>query len=202
MATAAQIAANRANALKSTGPRTQEGKDASRFNALRHGADAESIVIPGEDPAEYERVAAGYYEEFQPQSSVEEFHVQTLIRSDWQKRRLQRVEAKLYRKLQAEGSTLEDLDVALLLESPTSKLLHKVFAQISSLDRAFYRALTDLRRTRRERERYAIGLAFAHARSERERRSASADTPKLASFPEAALPASEIRRDLNPTLRL
>ena len=51
MATAAQIAANRLNVQKSTGPRTPEGKAASSSNALKHGMDAASIVIPGEDPA-------------------------------------------------------------------------------------------------------------------------------------------------------
>ena len=67
MATQAQINANRANALKSTGPRSAEGKSASRFNALKHGIDAASIVIPGEDPAEYEALAAGYHQSNCPQ---------------------------------------------------------------------------------------------------------------------------------------
>ena len=95
MATAAQIAANRLNAQKSTGPRTPEGKSAARFNALKHGMDAATIVIPGEDPDAYDALAADYYQRFRPQSPIEEFHVDTLIRSDWQKRRLQRAEAKL-----------------------------------------------------------------------------------------------------------
>jgi hypothetical protein len=152
MPTDAQIAANRANAQKSTGPRSVEGKAASRFNALQHGMDAASIVIPGEDPAAYQSLLDNYYDDFHPQSALEEFHVDTLIRSDWQKRRLQRTEAKLYRALLAEGADPEDLDVALLRDSPTAKLLRKVFAQIASLDRAFHRALSDLRRIRRERD--------------------------------------------------
>src|SRR5689334_5744308 len=130
MATAAQITANRANAQKSTGPRSVEGKAASRFNALKHGMDAASVVIPGEDPAEYERLARNHYRDFGPQSALEEFHLDTIIRSDWQKRRLQRTEGKLYRALLAEGATPEDLDVAILRDSPTAKLLRKVFAQI------------------------------------------------------------------------
>src|SRR5260370_25252448 len=102
MASPAQIAANRANAQKSPGPRSAEGKSASRFNALKHGIDAASVVIPGEDPAEYEALAADYRRDFRPQSPSEIFHVDTMLRADWLKRRLQLVEADLYRTLLAE----------------------------------------------------------------------------------------------------
>jgi len=57
MATDRQIAANRANAQKSTGPRTQAGKAASSANAIKSGVYAQSTLIPGEDPAEYEASA-------------------------------------------------------------------------------------------------------------------------------------------------
>jgi hypothetical protein len=51
MATAAQMAANRLNSLKSLGPRSEEGKAVSRFNALKSGVHAKSQVIPGEESA-------------------------------------------------------------------------------------------------------------------------------------------------------
>ena len=161
MATPAQIAANRLNAQKSTGPRTPEGKEASRLNALKHGLDSASIVIPGEDSAAYEALAADYDDEFDPQSAVERFQVDTLIRCDWQRRRLQRVEAKLYRALLAEGASPEDLDVAILRDSSTAKLLRKVFSQIASLDRAYSRVLNDLRRIQSQREQYETQFAAA-----------------------------------------
>jgi hypothetical protein len=81
LATPAQINANRANAQKSTGPRSVEGKSVSRFNALKHGIDAASIVIPGEDPAEYEALAAHYLDEYRPKSASEHFHVDTMLRA-------------------------------------------------------------------------------------------------------------------------
>src|ERR1035437_5167076 len=121
MATPAQIDANRANAPKSTGPRSAEGKSASRFNALKHGIDAASIVIPGEDPADYDSLAAQYHHEFRPQSASESFHVDTMFRADWQKRRLQRAEADLYHPVLAE-SPGNSLAAVLLAEEHTSEL--------------------------------------------------------------------------------
>jgi hypothetical protein len=159
MATNAQITANRANARKSTGPRSVEGKSASSMNALKHGADAASIVIPGEDPAAYEALAADYRHDLQPSGAVEEFQVGTIIHADWQLRRLERVEAKLYRELISQGAIPDEIDVVLLRDSTTGKLLIKVWGQIAKLERAHSRALAELRRLRREAEEAATHTA-------------------------------------------
>ena len=152
MATAAQIAANQLNAQKSTGPRTVEGKTASSLNALKHGADAASVIIPGEDPAEYDRIVAEYHSDLRPRGALEERQVRIIIHSDWQRRRLERIENNLYRQLLAEGPTPDEIDVKILRDSPTGKLLRKVSSQIASLDRASTRALAELRLIRRERD--------------------------------------------------
>ena len=44
MTSARQIAANRRNAAKSTGPKSAKGKERSRRNALRHGLTAETVI--------------------------------------------------------------------------------------------------------------------------------------------------------------
>jgi len=56
--TAHQLAANRANARKSTGPRTAAGKARSRGNARRHGFAARALGARGADPAFGRIVAA------------------------------------------------------------------------------------------------------------------------------------------------
>ena len=48
MASPAQLAANRRNAQKSTGPRTAEGKKRASLNALKHGMTAKTVVLPHE----------------------------------------------------------------------------------------------------------------------------------------------------------
>jgi len=54
MTSARQIEANRRNASKSTGPITEEGKQRSRCNAVRHGLTAETVIGALEDAEDYE----------------------------------------------------------------------------------------------------------------------------------------------------
>ena len=70
MATKAQIAANRRNAKKSTGPKTAEGKAASCMNALRHGLRAEKAVLPNENEEEYAKIHMGLQDLYQPQTLI------------------------------------------------------------------------------------------------------------------------------------
>ncbi len=63
---AARLLANRRNSLKSTGPRTSDGKEASRQNAYRHGLTGNGIVLPLEDANEVVRRFEKLQEENQP----------------------------------------------------------------------------------------------------------------------------------------
>jgi hypothetical protein len=143
MATPAQLTANRANAQRSTGPRSVEGKSVSRFNALKHGVDAASITLPGEDPRAYRALADSYDETYQPSTVIDRFLIDTMIRADWHKQRLQLVEADLIRKLLAETPGASLLDV-MLSDSPAGKLLARVQRQIATHERVWYRAHREL----------------------------------------------------------
>ena len=69
-ATEAQIRANQANARKSTGPKTDEGKQASRANAYKHGLTGSGTVMPEREAAEIERRVLGFEAELQPTGEV------------------------------------------------------------------------------------------------------------------------------------
>ncbi len=65
----ARMAANRANAAKSTGPRTIEGKARSRVNGLKHGLRA--LVVPVEDEATIRTRAVGVFDTIRPQNEYQ-----------------------------------------------------------------------------------------------------------------------------------
>ncbi len=69
-ASEARIAANRSNALKSTGPRTPEGKQASRANSSKHGLTGSGPVVPELEAAEVERRNASFVRELNPSGEV------------------------------------------------------------------------------------------------------------------------------------
>src|SRR5689334_10541523 len=66
-----KIAANRRNARKSTGPRTEAGKARSRCNGVVHGLTGQGVALPDEDAAEVERRFAALGEELAPRTERE-----------------------------------------------------------------------------------------------------------------------------------
>jgi hypothetical protein len=66
-----RIEANRRNALKSTGPKTEAGKQVSRCNAVRHGLTAETVIGALEDAEDYRAFEAAITADYDAQSAVE-----------------------------------------------------------------------------------------------------------------------------------
>src|SRR5215472_15129072 len=93
MPTIKQIDANRHNAERSSGPRTEAGKAASSMNALKSGIYSNREVLPDEDPAELEALKQEYHDHFQPATPDERDLVDDLVSYSWQKRRFRRMEA-------------------------------------------------------------------------------------------------------------
>ena len=91
-----QKAANQANALHSTGPKTQEGKAVVRLNALRHGLLARDVVLPGEDADAFEDLWNQVRANFSPVGPIEELLVDRIVNAMWRLQRLARAETALF----------------------------------------------------------------------------------------------------------
>ena len=91
-----QAQANRRNALKSTGPKTPEGKAAVRHNATKHGLLSQEVLLPGEDAAALEELGERLRAELQPVGELEGLLVDRIIAAYWRLRRLGRVEAGIF----------------------------------------------------------------------------------------------------------
>ena len=84
MTTSAQIRRNQQNAKHSTGPRTIEGKNRSRFNAVKHACTAKLVLLPAEKPSEFNERTQGFFEHFRPQNPVEVVLTQDAVYCSWQ----------------------------------------------------------------------------------------------------------------------
>jgi hypothetical protein len=92
-----QIEANRRNALRSTGPRTEEGKQQSRRNALRHGLTAETVIDGLEDSEDYRAFEAAVVADYDARTAVERELVLRLASLLWRLRRIISIETDLLR---------------------------------------------------------------------------------------------------------
>jgi hypothetical protein len=96
MTSAKKSEANRQNALKSTGPKTPEGKAANRLNAVKHGLLSEQVLLPGEDEEALRELSEHLRAELQPVGYLEDLLVERIIAAYWRLRRLGRVEAGIF----------------------------------------------------------------------------------------------------------
>jgi hypothetical protein len=91
-----QFEANRRNARKSTGPTTEEGKQRSRCNAVRHGLTAETVIGALEDAEDYKAFEAAITADYDAQSTVERELVLRLASALWRLRRATTIETGLF----------------------------------------------------------------------------------------------------------
>ena len=83
MSSQKQIAANRQNAQKSTGPKTEEGKSASSQNALKHGLTARQDVIAAESQELYDFRRDQMFADLAPTGPIEAMLAERIVSLSW-----------------------------------------------------------------------------------------------------------------------
>ena len=87
MTSAKQIEANRKNAARSTGPRSEEGKKRTALNALQHGLTAETPVLPTESPDRYDAFRFQMIKDLAPKGAIEEQLALEIVDLSWRLKR-------------------------------------------------------------------------------------------------------------------
>ena len=91
---------------RSTGPRSQAGKDKVRLNGLKHGMTARSTVLPGEDPVLFEAARRQLHDDLAPRDPLEAILVDRIAVATWQANRDDQV-ARARRESESEHHALE-----------------------------------------------------------------------------------------------
>ncbi|HEY6988541.1 MAG TPA: hypothetical protein VH369_09155 [Bryobacteraceae bacterium] len=160
MSTAAQIAANKKNAQLSTGPVSASGRAKSSLNAVKSGLTGRTILLPGEDAAEYQRHLAAFTGEFQPAGLRECELVQSIADTWWRLRRIPALEMALFAKGRIEFANLfEEEDLAArphLIDAHTflayEKQIRNLQIQEARLARRREKEMAELRTLQQQRK--------------------------------------------------
>jgi hypothetical protein len=143
MASAAQIDANRLNAQASSGPTTAAGKATSAANSTQHGLAGRVIFIAGEDPAIFHELYAALTADHGPANLTEELLIYKMTEEFWFGRRAAQLLAAALDLNEKQDNAKQ---VALMLRYHTAA------------DRAFHKALDQLRATQKARLTSGIGF--------------------------------------------
>jgi hypothetical protein len=152
MATEKQIAANRRNAQKSTGPRTPEGKAASSRNALKTGLYCPGIIIGHESTLQLETLEAQFTAEYRPATPTERALVDTLIHLEWMLRRYRWLETETWHATQDQITSAQMQSTwtgHAFIAQPAISRIHRLR---NSTQKAFRETLAELRALQAERD--------------------------------------------------
>lgn len=144
MTSTKQITANQKNALKSTGPKTEEGKSAIVLNAMKHGLLSKEVLLPDEDEKTLVEFGKRLRSQLQPIGELETFLEDRIITSAWRLRRILALEIDIFEKNKINHYGKE--------QSPGRIFQYnsKTFAQLNRyetcIEKSLYKALHELQR--------------------------------------------------------
>ena len=156
----AQLAANRANAQLSTGPRTEAGQARSSQNAVKSALTGRTVLLPTDDRDEYVAFLADFQEQLNPVGQLECELVQIIVDCHWRLRRIQELEHALYTHGHEQFESVfadcpeSERRSRILLQTHLTyeKQFRNLHTQEARIDRKRAKALAELQQLQAERE--------------------------------------------------
>ena len=171
MSTPAQLLANTANSRLSTGPATEVGKQKAARNSAKHYLTAKQIVVPGENPEEYNDLHHGLHQSWTPANTQESILVEQIAQNAWRLMRVRRLEAtmfsKMMPKLESERPAVPGVtklrapanhDEAMLRAFlNNTKEFDNLRRYATPIERAYHNAIAELTKLQKQRRIQEIG---------------------------------------------
>ena len=166
MSSTAQVLANRENSLKSTGPRTPEGKLATSRNGISHGlSSAGDPVLPHEDRSAFDALLQHYKSDFSPSTGHEEFLVTEMVGARWRLERAGRIESVMLEDIVdfSDASPITpEIQMAKAMMQKEGDPFARMDRHRANLERTYHRCARELRAAKKaQREPTAQKLADA-----------------------------------------
>ncbi len=181
-----QIAANRRNALRSTGPRTEAGKRSSRLNSYKHGLTAHLDPMSAEQQQARDAFIADLINGFQPVGPAEHELARSIAETRWRLNRVPLIESQLFAA--ADAPFPDDpahLHLLTIYEMRLSRRAQSELRQLLSLQNArVAKAEREARRQSEETERRKNAEARHDATLETRRSAALAEAGWLVNLDE------------------
>ncbi len=152
-----KLAANRANAQKSTGPKTPQGKQNSR-NSRRKAFLASTVVTDHESRGRFCNLLSSFYDEYQPEDNTERLLIEKMAVAHWRLLRIWSLETTgliLETRRQAAANPEQNPPAHALLALHALSDSHRHADLLGRherrYDREFYTALAALKQHRNEK---------------------------------------------------
>jgi len=154
-----KLAANRANAQKSTGPKTPEGRQTVSLNRVQHGLCGRFRVLASENQADYNDLIERFMKAEQPVDDVERELVAKMARHTWLSERALRFQEAcfLLHPQTAEQQVADDLG-STRYSVGVMKDIHVYLRYQAANDRAYQRAANELAKRRKDRAQAERGF--------------------------------------------
>lgn len=138
------IAANQQNAQKSTGPKTPEGKEKSKYNAFKFGLYCSDPLIPGESREEYQAFHESMFHTLGPQNPLQWFYFDQITSQMWTLQRLVGTEANIEVYAAFQEDHTGQLDKVTKIQLRKLNVLNKLLTQLrATRDRGFIASQLD-----------------------------------------------------------
>lgn len=151
-----QLIANRSNALKSTGPRSLQGKYRVGQNALKHGLAAKDAVTKLESKKKFEEYRASLVTQLCPIGAAEELLCEKIVITAWRLRRVIRLESAIM-----DDAIAFSQQMGFYFMGQNGITMHTLSRYESMMEKSFYRAFHELQRLQAMRLGHSVILPIA-----------------------------------------